>query len=164
MSENKPLNVNERLFQKSLEQFPVIDYDFFNTISFDVCYDEEFGYNLNFVYAFVDEEAEYPNKFGFVQRTSIVKDSLPEIAETVLSYIQSGLWQDLDKSFFGMLFDDSGNVTREIDWMEELSQSDDVLKIEGLNPDGSPTGEVYKNPNKSDEEINAAVKPKKPKK
>lgn len=150
MSKNisKPVNMNERLFQKSLEQFPVIDYDFFNTVQFDVFYSEEYGFNLHISHMFVEENDEHPNKYGFVHRTSITKDSLTELAEVVLSFIQAGMYQDLEKSFHGIMWGESGEQIGEIDWMEELSKSDDILKIEGMTEDGEKTGEVYLNPNK----------------
>src|SRR5271165_4807490 len=101
-SKNKPVDINERLFQKSLQNFPIVDYDFFNTVQFDVFYSEEYGYNLHIAHMFCEENDEFPNKYGFVHRTSVTRDSLTEIAEVVLSFIQAGMYQDVEKSFHGI--------------------------------------------------------------
>lgn len=154
---SKTLNINERLFQKSLEQFPVIDFDFFNAVQFDAFYDKEYGYNLHITHLFMNEDDEFPNKYGMVHRTSVTKDSLSELAEVILSFIQTGMYQDVEKLFYGMLFNNEGDVVDEIDWMEELSKSDDIAKILGLDENGEENGKTfvkgeYKNSKEDDED------------
>lgn len=127
----EPVSMGDRMLIKALEQFPIIDYDFFNVVGFDVFFDDEIGYNLHFVYAHCDEEMN--KEYGFLHRTSICKESLQDIADTLLMFLGEGMFRDLLPVFEGTVWDENGDMIDEVDWTEYFEKSTKIAKFEEID-------------------------------
>lgn len=134
MSDNKPTDtvdetVTENTNQEFLKTWPVLDTLDFDTVTVDVTQweEEEYTVSFNFYQAKLPDEPPYS---GYTLCTQIGGESIMECYMKVLMLLELGMFDGINVSVDGTLWDGEGNEISEIDWREYDDEFDETLTVD----------------------------------
>lgn len=107
---------SNELVAKFLKSWPVLDTLEFDNVSIDVTkWDDVYTVMLNFYESSSIDEPPYS---GFSLCTQVCGTTLEEVYGKITVLIDCGLFDGIDISAHGSIWDDSGNEIGEISWID----------------------------------------------
>ena len=112
-----------------LKSWPVLDTLDFDTVTVDVTQweEDEFTVSFNFYQA---KEPDEPPYSGYTLCTQIGGENIMECYMKVVMLLQLGMFDGINVSVDGTLWDGEGNEIGEIDWREYDDEVDESLVID----------------------------------
>jgi hypothetical protein len=112
--------------KQTFAHFPFIEYDDFNALTFNVIQLNDGNMNLIVDFMFLDDSKDSED-FGLTIRTTVYADSLVELAKTVKSFLDLGMFNTMTYIPTSVCMDQESEVKYQFSWEDYILEENNIL-------------------------------------